>query len=49
MVDGKTQLFADLMVYNLEVIAGGAFIVFLAFLGVLMLFTKWDLEEEPSD
>ena len=49
MVDGKTQAFADLMIWNLEWIGVIAVVVFVILLGVLMLFTKWDLEEEPSD
>jgi hypothetical protein len=49
MVDGKTQAFADLVIYNLEWVGGIAIGVFIILLGVLMLFAKWDLEEEPSD
>lgn len=49
MVDGKTQLFADLMVTNLEWIGGIAFGLCVIFVGVLLLFAKMDLEEEPSD
>jgi hypothetical protein len=49
MVDGKTQAFADLMIYNLEWIGGVALLVFVILVGVLALSIKMDLEDEPSD
>ena len=51
MVDGKTQLFADLMIWNLEWIAIAAASVFVVLLVLVLasLFIHMDLEEEPSD
>jgi hypothetical protein len=52
MVDGKTQLFADLMIANLEFVAIAAAGVFVVMLGVLMAFnqmSKWALQAERGD
>jgi hypothetical protein len=49
MVDGKTQAFADLMIYNFEVVGGVALLEFVILVGVLALSIKMDLEDEPSD
>ena len=50
MVDGKTQLFADLMIWNLEWIAIAAAGVFVVMLGVLAFNHRVGAStEEPSD
>lgn len=52
MVDGKTQLFADMMIANLEVVAIAAAGVFVVMLGILLAMNQiayWAMRMERGD